>query len=100
MLPTPAHRHGSRIVRRAQWAGVFLLGCASLAVAADKVAELSDEFLEYLGSLEGDDESWLDFASTAAPRDPPAKPVSAQAAASSSSAASRSSSAMSDKVDK
>jgi hypothetical protein len=48
--------------RRAQLASLMLLGCVSLALAADKVAELSDDFLEYLGSMEGSDENWMDFA--------------------------------------
>ena len=58
-------RHVTGIARHAQLAGLLLLGCASLALAADKVAELSDEFLEYLGSLESDDESWMDFTAEA-----------------------------------
>jgi hypothetical protein len=48
--------------KRAQLASLMLLGCVSLALAADKVAELSDDFLEYLGSMEGGDENWTDFA--------------------------------------
>ncbi|MGC3981559.1 MAG: hypothetical protein QM808_09885 [Steroidobacteraceae bacterium] len=51
--------------QRTQLAGLLLLGCVSLALAADKAAqkaaEVSDDFLEYLGSLEGDDDSWQDF---------------------------------------
>jgi hypothetical protein len=48
-------------VKRAQLAGLMLLGCVSLAAAADKVTELSDDFLEYLGSMEGSDDNWTDF---------------------------------------
>ena len=54
--------HSMSIVKRTQLAGLVLLGCMSLAIAAEKLAELSDDFLEYLGSMEGDDETWLDFA--------------------------------------
>jgi hypothetical protein len=60
-----ARRHVTGIARHAQLAGLLLLGCASLAVAADRVAALSDEFLEYLGSLESDDENWMDFTAEA-----------------------------------
>jgi hypothetical protein len=60
-----SRRHVTGIARHAQLAGLLLLGCASLAVAADKVAQLSDEFLEYLGSLESDDENWMDFTAQA-----------------------------------
>ncbi|MGE0114643.1 MAG: hypothetical protein AB7T07_07135 [Steroidobacteraceae bacterium] len=84
------------IARRAQLMGLLLLGCTSLALAADKVAELSDDFLEYLGSLEGADESWLDFTAAAvAARESAARPdtvvhtdTRTAASASSSSAAS------------
>jgi hypothetical protein len=57
-------RKSSVFARRAQLAGLMLLGCVSLAAAADKMAELSDDFLEYLGSMEGGDENWTDFATT------------------------------------
>lgn len=56
------HRSAALFARRAQLASLMLLGCVSLVCAADKVAELSDDFLEYLGSLEGSDETWMDFA--------------------------------------
>lgn len=75
---------GARIrLKRAQW-GLLLLGCMSMAVAADKAAELSDEFLEYLGSLEGDAESWMDFTADAMAQ----RKAATQASAASSSAAS------------
>lgn len=71
--------HGTAAtIRCAQLASVLLLGCVSLAIAADKTAqqlkEVSDEFLEYLGSLEGNDESWMDFAVDPAVMKEPAKP--------------------------
>lgn len=75
------------MVRRAQLASLLLLGCVSVVVAADKVAEVSDEFLEYLGSLEGDEESWMDFAESAKPQTK-AGSDSKVASASSSSASS------------
>ncbi len=88
------------LTQRAQLASLLVLGCVSLVWAADKVAALSDDFLEYLGSLEGDDDSWMDFTveTTAA-----AKPVTApetitKAAASSSSAASVNAKATTGKV--
>jgi len=52
--------------RRAQLASLMLLGCVSLAFGADKVIEPSDEFLEYLGSMEGSDDNWTDFADSSA----------------------------------
>ena len=60
----PARESRAVFAKRAQLAGLMLLGCVSLAVAADKVAELNDDFLEYLGSMEGNDENWTDFATT------------------------------------
>ena len=57
----PARESRAVFARRAQLAGLMLLGCVSLAAAADKVAELSDDFLEYLGSMEGGEENWTDF---------------------------------------
>jgi hypothetical protein len=84
------------MARRVQLASVLLLGCVSLALAAEKVAELSDDFLEYLGSLEGDDENWTDFAAESAVASEPAKPSASAgrdskpvASASSSSASSQ-----------
>ncbi len=62
------------------WAGVVLLGVASL-VWADKATEMSADFLEYLGSLEDDEDNWTDFASEV----PDASQRSASSAASSSS---------------
>jgi len=83
--------HSMSIAKRTQLAGLLLLGCMSMAMAADKLGELSDDFLEYLGSLEGDDESWLDFTAEAVTsREPAAKQdakVPSKAGSSSSSAA-------------
>lgn len=69
---SPDLRGSAAMARRIQLASLLLLGCVSLALAADKVAELSDDFLEYLGSLEGNDESWMDFAESAGKE--PARP--------------------------
>lgn len=55
-------RVAASFARRAQLASLMLLGCVSLVCAADKAAELSDDFLEYLGSLEGSEDTWADFA--------------------------------------
>lgn len=80
------------MVRRAQLASLLLLGCVSVVIAADKVAELSDDFLEYLGSLEGDEESWMDFAESAKPQtqvDSKLATSKVTSSASSSSASSR-----------
>ena len=79
------------IAKRTQLAGLLVLGCVSAALAAEKLAELSDDFLEYLGSMEGDDETWMDFAgstsqsATSQPATGSSKPM----AAASSSASSR-----------
>jgi len=62
-------RNSASFFRRTQLASLMLLGCVSLVWAADKAAELSDDFLEYLGSLEGNDETWMDFAADAATHD-------------------------------
>lgn len=63
------------MARRARMVGLSLLGCISLVLAADSTAGLSDDFLEYLGSLEGDDENWQDFtAETVASRAPVTRP--------------------------
>lgn len=50
--------------KRAQFAGVLMLGMATLAWA-DKVQEASADFLEYLGSLEDEDDNWTDFTAEA-----------------------------------
>lgn len=86
------------LVKRAQLASLLLLGCISLAVAADKAAQLSDDFLEYLGNLEGDDDNWMDFSADAAANSesvtkpqaaakPDSKPVRAASSSSASSQA-------------
>ena len=83
------------IAKRTQLAGLLVLGCVSAALAAEKLAELSDDFLEYLGSMEGDDETWMDFAgstsqsATSQPATPAATGSSKPMAAASSSASSR-----------
>lgn len=41
----------------------LMFGCAALALA-ENTAELSDEFLEYLGNMETGDDNWTDFAAT------------------------------------
>lgn len=74
-----SRRMATVFARRTQLAGLLLLGCVSLAMAADKVAELNDDFLEYLGSLEGDDESWLDFTAATTRGEPVTKPQVAAA---------------------
>jgi hypothetical protein len=82
------------LVKRAQLVGLLVLGCVSLAMAADKAAELSDEFLEYLGSLEGNEDSWQDFAAAAV------ADHKLPATSSSSSSATSKATAIVDKVDK
>lgn len=66
----PIRRASLSNLKRAQLAGLMLLSCMSIAWAADKAAELSDDFLEYLGSLEGDDDNWTDFSADAALANP------------------------------
>jgi len=70
--------------KRAQFAGVFMLGMAALAWA-DKVQEASADFLEYLGSLEDEDDNWTDFTAEAvAARQAHAAPVSSSSSSASS----------------
>lgn len=92
------------IAKRTQLAGLLLLGCMSVVIATDKLAELSDEFLEYLGSMEGDDETWLDFTAEldAQPHSTQnsLKSGKASVGSSSSSAASRASSVNTSAVSK
>ena len=78
--------NAARPAYRITLASVLLLGCA-IAMAADKAAELSEEFLEYLASMESDDESWTEFA-TAAPTPPPVVAASSSSSSSRASAAS------------
>jgi len=78
-------RAASVPVRHAQWAGVLLLGVASL-VWADKVAEVGADFLEYLGSMESDEDNWTDFTNEAlAARNDAGNNASSAAASSASS---------------
>lgn len=57
----------SPVTRRDTWFDgarltlVLMLGCAALAHAQD-TAELSDDFLEYLGNMESTEDNWTDFA--------------------------------------
>ena len=67
-----------RVSQRASRWLLLVLGVTT-CVYAQQLAELSDEFLEYLGSLEGDEEDWMDFVAVAA----------ASSSASSSSSASK-----------
>ncbi len=88
------------IAKRTQLAGLLLLGCMSVVIATDKLAELSDEFLEYLGSMEGDDETWLDFTAELDAQQNSIKSGKASVGSSSSSAASRASNANTSAVSK
>ena len=45
---------------------VLLLLMQAGLVYADKLSEVSEDFLEYLGNLEGTNENWTDFATKAA----------------------------------
>ena len=45
---------------------VLLLLMQAGLVYADKLSEVSEDFLEYLGNLEGTDDNWTDFATKAA----------------------------------
>jgi hypothetical protein len=46
-------------------------------VEAEPIASI--EFLEYLGSLEGDEENWTDFETAAAPKESAKQPASKSA---------------------
>jgi hypothetical protein len=51
-----------------------MLACASPALAAEKLAPLDAEFLEYLASFGSDEENWVLFADEEpAPQPPPAQ---------------------------
>lgn len=51
-----------------------MLACASPAFAAEKLAPLDAEFLEYLASFGSDEENWVLFADEEpAPKPPPAQ---------------------------
>ena len=49
------------VASRARWLVWLLLGFASVALA-EKTAELSDDFLEFLGNTEDSDDNWSDFS--------------------------------------
>jgi len=50
--------------RRIRLLAGLMAGMASLAFA-DKAAEISDDFIEYLGQMEDRDDNWSDFADQA-----------------------------------
>jgi hypothetical protein len=54
---------------------LLLLVCAAPALAAEKLAPLDAEFLEYLASFGSDEENWVLFADE---EPPPAKEPAAQ----------------------
>jgi hypothetical protein len=65
-MPVTRESRAAVFARHAQLVGLMVLGYASLAFAeraGDQIAELSDDFLEYLGSMEGGEENWTDFMS-------------------------------------
>ena len=63
-------------MHRLQTVFVLLLVCAWPAVAAEKLAPLDAEFLEYLASFGGDEEDWTLFADEEpATKPPPKDPV-------------------------
>jgi hypothetical protein len=73
-------------MRRLQTIAVLALMWASPALAADKLAPLDAEFLEYLASFGGDEEDWALFADEEPAPDestkaPPAKRVESKEAA-------------------
>lgn len=49
-------------MRRSHAVAVLLLACAAPALAAEKLAPLDADFLEYLASFGGDEENWVLFA--------------------------------------
>ena len=49
-------------MRRVRAVAVLLLACAAPALAAEKLAPLDADFLEYLASFGSDEESWVLFA--------------------------------------
>jgi len=58
------------VKRRAILTALLCVPCA--AAGAEKVAPLDAEFLEYLESLEGDEEDWTLFEDKKPPPPPPA----------------------------
>lgn len=68
-------------MRRSHAVAVLLLACAAPALAAEKLAPLDADFLEYLASFGGDEENWVLFADEEpepATQPPPAKEPPAQ----------------------
>lgn len=62
-----------RLTKRLPVVAVLLLACAG-AAAADKLAPLDAEFLEYLAGFEDDEEDWALFADEEpAPKAPPVR---------------------------
>lgn len=49
-------------MRRLHAVTVLLLACAAPALAAEKLAPLDADFLEYLASFGSDEENWVLFA--------------------------------------
>ena len=49
-------------MRRSHAVAVLLLACAAPALAAEKLAPLDADFLEYLASFGSDEENWVLFA--------------------------------------
>lgn len=65
---------------------LWLMLLAMLGMAyASELDELGDEFLEYLGSLEGDDDNWTDMVAVNAARSASSASSSAASSASSKS---------------
>lgn len=66
-------------MRRVHLVSLLLLACAAPALAAEKLAPLDAEFLEYLASFGSDEENWVLFADEEpATQPPPAKQPAAQ----------------------
>jgi hypothetical protein len=67
-------------MRRLRAGFVLLLACAAPVLAAEKLAPLDAEFLEYLASFGSDEENWVLFADDEEPatQPPPAKEPPAQ----------------------
>jgi len=74
-------------VRKASLIAGLLAGFASLAFA-EKAAELNDDFIEYLGQMEDNDDNWSDFVDDAHAREVAVPSHAQQSSASSLSSAS------------
>lgn len=67
-FPDPAGQRdvgGQRNAGRVSMLVCCMFGFATLAFVAN-TAEVNDDFLEYLGNLESNDDNWTDFAGEAA----------------------------------